>query len=206
MTPITLQIAAGQSGLNTQGGHVLTVKSTTLPVNVSADGGGYESASSGSVLDYGEKGFRMLNFQNPNAVAVTVVFFVGKVEASYSASDSSASNASTYAVGNLGIAKGYGGGGGKPACSASGLLQITSGMGFAVPSVDSATGHRRQTLIFSVDPAAQYNLEIDDPAGNTFIILAKGQQVVLVTDAALTLSGVGGTVGVAIGSVYLNNN
>jgi hypothetical protein len=208
MTPqnFTLTIAAGQAATNTAGGKVLTVKSCTLPLNVSTDGGGYQAIQAGAVINAGPTGFRVLNFQNPQVVAVTVVFYVGDTQVQFSAADNSTAAAATYAVGNLGIANGTGAANGNPACSAAGLLQITNGMALIIPGTDPATGHRRQHIVFSTDPAAAYNLNVLDGQGNVFMVLAKNQQILLPNDAVYKVSGVGGTVGVTIGQVYLLTN
>lgn len=200
-----LTILAGQAGHNTSGGKVLTVKSCTLPLNVSFDGGAYTQIQAGSVIER-TTAFKTLNFQNLQGANVTVVFYVGDVAAPFSPADNSASNAATYAVGNLGIANGAAAAGLNPACLGSGFLQITNGMFLRISNLDPVNGHRRQTIYFSVDPAAAFNLAILDISGNTFMILSKGQQIQLTADSVFELSGIGGTVGVAIGQIYLTNN
>lgn len=197
-------IPAGQGTHNKFSGKVLSVKTCSLPINVSFDGGGYQPVQAGSVVP--TAGFTVLNFQNPNNVNVTITYYVGDESAPFSPQDNSASNAPTYPVGNLGIANGTAAAGGNPQCNGAGLLQITAGMALVIPNTDPVTGHRRQTIYFSVDPAAAYNLAILDPAGNTFMTLGKGAIINLTLDGPLKISGIGGTVGVTIGQTFLLNN
>lgn len=190
-------------------GLVLTVKTSTVPVLVSFDGNAYQPLAAGSVFDLRNAGgFKTFTIQNQstNSTTATVNFWVGDVPVNFSPADNSTALAQTYAVGNLGIANGAAAAGPLPACNASGLLQIASNKTYAIANTDPATGHRRQIVTFSIDPNATFTLAVMDPNGNTMMILQKGSQIQLVTDAPLLIQGVSGTVGVSIGQIYLSNN
>ena len=119
------------------------------------------------------------------------------------AQDTAQSNASTYAIGNLGIANGAAAAGGKPACTAAGFLAITDAMAFPIPGTDN--GHGRQMITFAVSKNSPASLNVLDENGFTFKTMDAGDDFAYPTDAKFILSGAGGIAWVSVGQIFVRN-
>jgi len=179
-------------------GKVMSVKSSTLPISIAFDGRDKQPAQSGTVL---RGPFKFATFTNSNAVDVTVNFFVGDDPVAFSPQDNSASNASSYSLGNLGIATSAGAAGGLPGCDANGFLQITDSMGLVVSG--SNNGHRRQQIFFSTKSTSAAPLNVLDANGFAFMTIPAGQVITILTDSTYILSGAGGIASVTVGQIFL---
>lgn len=195
----TRTVPAGQAVIISAPGRVLSVKTSTLPLTVALDGKEAQPVQSGTVLP---GPFNSLNFFNASAVDVTVSFYVGDAAVLFSPQDNQQASASTYVYGNLGIATGAGAAGGNPACDGNGFLQITNAMALPVPGTNN--GHRRQTITFALSGQSPASLNVLDASGRAFMTILAGQQIALDTDAALVLSGAGGTAWVTVGQIFLS--
>jgi hypothetical protein len=197
-----IQIAANGSLAQQCPGKVLTVKNCSLPSGVVAViGANQYPIKSGTVVPESE--FRCVNFVNQNAVAVTISFWIGDDAAKFTADDNSTANASTFALGNLGVAVGAVAANGLPACDGNGYLLITNAMALIVAG--TYQGHRRQIITFSLSANSPAPLNLLDANGFAFMTIAAGQQIALVTDATFTLSGAGGTAWATVGQIFLNS-
>ena len=201
MRHFTATIQPGNSIAETCVGNFLTVKQCNLPLTLTLGGSQQKTVKAGSVIPM--DGQKNIGLKNGNAVAVTVSFEVDDKPGTFVADDNSTSNATNYAFGNLGIATGAGASGGLPACDANGFLQVTNGMNLAVSGTNN--GHRRQILTFSLSGSSPAALNVLDANGLAFMTILAGQQIALVTDAAFTISGAGGTAWVTVGQIFLNS-
>ena len=203
MKSFTDIIAAGGSAMHVWPGKVLSVKSSTLPLTICFDGQDSDAAcKAGRVFDYSPGGFTTVNLTNPNAVAVTITFYIGDAAVTYAPDDNANSNAQMIPLGNMGVAIGAAAAGGLPACDSTGFLLVTNAMALALPGVDSA-GRRRQSVVFSMASNSPASLNILDATGCAYMTLAAGDKIERVTDANFTLSGAGGTAWVTIGQDFL---
>jgi len=200
MKPIlsTITIPANGAASCDTPAKVLTVKSCTLPINASMDGGSVNQIQAGAVLD---GPFRTVNFLNTNATAVTLVFWIGNDAVKFSPADNAQANAATSLFGNLGVADNTGAANGFPACDVNGFLQITNAMLLTIGN--TVNGHRRQAISFSVKTGAAFPLMVKDVNGFSFCDVQAGQNKEFVTDAILQVSGMGGTCPVIIGQMIL---
>ncbi len=200
----TFTIPAGGANMQVTAGKYLSVKSCTLPIKASFNGGPLEPTQAGQVTDKSAQPFSYVNFVNPNAMAVTLTCFIGDQPVTYQPSDNSAANAQTYCLGNLGIASGAAANGGLPACDATGLLQITDGMALVIPSTNN--GHRRQSITFSMSPTTPKPLNVLDANGNNYMTIYASQQIEIVSDSVFQLSGALGIASVTVGQIFLSSN
>jgi len=208
-TFFTVTINAGCAYDSETPATVITIKSATLPFTVAIDGTAPTAAQAGTVL-HGP--FNVLNFFNPNAVPITIGYYLADTQVSYSPSDSSASNAATYLYGNCGIAANgnknlpnSNGGNTNVAADPNGYLKITNNPNIVIANLNN--GHRRQMILFTIAPVAigtGASLNILDANGNPFMTIPAGSPpVALTTDGVIWVSGVGGTAYVTIGEIYL---
>jgi len=196
----TRTVPAGLAVMVSAPGKVLSVKLSTLAITVAFDGKDAQPVNSGTVLP---GPFNSLNFFNSNAVNVTVEFFVGDSAVPFFPQDNSLASASTYIFGDLGVAVSAGAANGLPACDANGFLVITNNMALVVAGTNN--GHRRQTITFSLSSASPAPLNLLDASGRAFMTILAGQQIALDTDAAITLSGAGGSAWCTVGQIFLSN-
>lgn len=206
MNTFSRLIAAGGYASVSAPGRVLTVRSSTLPVNVAFDGKDFNEVRSGTVLP---GPFRTLLFQNPASVAVTVVFAVGNEAMQFAPADNQQANAQTYLFGNCGVATSgsaalanSSGTTTTVACDADGYLSIPNTPAIVVAGTNN--GHRRQVIMFSVSQASSHSLNVQDSSGRAVMTIAAGQQVVLITDSDLQISGAGGTALATVGQIFLS--
>ena len=141
-------------------------------------------------------------FRASNATAATVTFETSQTP--LQAQDTAQSNASTFALANLGIKVGAAAAGGLPACDANGYLQITDAMALLVSGKNA--GRPRQTIIFSVSSGTLNVLTPDSGGGNNYVFMSipAGQVIPLDSDTDWILSGAGGTAKVSVGQIFLN--
>lgn len=206
----TLLLAAGQVKNITTTASVLTVKTSTLAIQVSFNGGPQQPCASGAKLNITGGNFSLTNNQS---VAVTIGFWLGDKSVDFDPADNSASNAATYLFGNCGIANSTAanlpddsapGHVTSIACGATGLLTIPNTPNIQIVATNNA--HRRQTIIFSISATSANPLNILDPNKNTVMTIPIGSPPIqLVTDSVLYISGAGGSCTVTIGEIYLSN-
>jgi len=200
----TRSIPAGGAVMVSAPGKVLSVKTSTLPISVAMDGRDKHLIQSGTVL---MGPFNALNFFNDNAVKVTVNFYTGENQVPFSPADSSASNAQTYLLGNMGIASGASGNllknGTTPtsvSVNSSGYMSIDNN-NYLIPGTNN--GHRRQLILIGVSSSSSVGLNVQDSNQCAVMTVAPGQQVVLSTDSDLFVSGANGTALATIGQIFL---
>jgi hypothetical protein len=176
------------------------IRSASAAAQVSFDGQAWQTANQND--SYGPLSPQPANiyFRSTAGVATTVTFSFG--DSKMSQQPAAQSNASTGAVGNLGIANGTAAANGNPQCDANSLLYITNNMALAVPGVNAA-GNRRQIIIFSVPNNSPAPLQVMDANGFGFMTIPAGTVIPLVTDSAFILSGSGGTAYCTIGQMLL---
>ena len=192
-------VKAGLAAMVTAPGKVLTVKTITGPTSIALDGKQAQPVNGGAVL---VGPFSIVNIFNTGSVDSTITFFVGDEAVQFQPGDNSQSNASHTARGNLGVAFGAGAVTGLPACDANGWLQVTTA-GFAVAGTLNA--HRRQSIVFSVNPNSAFPLLVLDSNGFLYMRIYAGQQIDRVTDAAFTIKGDGGTASATVGEIFLTS-
>lgn len=203
-----LTLPAGAQHNITTTALVLTVKTSTLAIQVSFNGGPLQPVSAGSKLNITGG---LLSFTNNQAVAVTIGFWLGDKAVDFSPVDNSATNAQTYLFGNCGIANSANanlpddsapGHVTNIACGATGLLTIPNAPNIQIAA--SNNGHRRQVIIFSVASNSANALNVLDPNKNTVMTIPIGSPPIsLPTDSVIYVSGAGGNCTVTIGEIYL---
>ena len=202
----TVILNPGQSIFDQTNGNFLSVKSLNLPINAAFNGGPNELIAAGGIYEKSNPAITLTIFTNPNAIAVTLSYNIGPTAVNYAPADNSASLASTFAYGNLGIALNAAavvGPPALPACDGFGFLQVTNGMTLTIPGV--LNSKRRQTILFSVAQASAFGLTVLDANGLGFTTVPAGAILPLVTDATFIVTPAGaGICSVTIGQVYLN--
>lgn len=199
-------LAAGEVKNLTTTATRLTVKIATLPVNFQTNGGPNQLVSAGTVLPI-QPG--QIAFSNPNAVSVTVSFWLADREITFSPADSSGSNAKDALFGNCGIANGAtvalpndAAGTTNITCDGNGFLTIPNTPNILIPG--TRNGLRRQTITFSLKSTGTVSLNVLDPDKNTYITIAPGGPPVQITTGSdLYVSGVGAGCLVTIGQQFL---
>ena len=139
---------------------------------VSFDGQAWQTANQNDSYSQLSPQPANIYFRSAAGVATTVTFSFGDGDARQTAAQS---NASTSAVGNLGIANGTAAANGNPQCDANSLLYITNNMALNVPGVNAA-GNRRQIIIFSVPNNSPAPLQVMDANGFGFLCIPGGNR------------------------------
>lgn len=196
-------IQPGNSIAETCVGNFLTVKQCSLPLTLTLGGSQQKTVKAGSVIPM--DGQKNIGLTNGNAVAVTVSFEVDDKPGTFVADNNSTSNASTFAIANLGIAVNAAVNGALPACDANGYLQITNGAFYLISG--KSNGHTRQQIVFSVSAGSLNVLTPDSTlVGNQFVFMTipAGQVISLDSDTDWIVSGAGGLCKASIGQIFLN--
>jgi hypothetical protein len=211
-TPFNITIPAGSCANDSTGGKALTILKTTLPFNVSFNGGANVSATQGAGYTP-PGGITNVLFTNPNAVAITVTYAIGDEVAKYTPADNSTAGATVYALGNCGIANSsngnfpdYNGSTDSITVDGNGYMAIGGTINAKISGTNN--GHRRQMIIFSIASVATsaFALNVCDSNLNTLITIPAGSPpMALPFDGDLYVSGAGGTAKVTIGQFFLNS-
>lgn len=175
----------------------LVLRRASNPVQISFDGSWFKPARQG--MTFGPIDATSVTFKAENGLASDVEFDTDMQPLTYQ--EQAQSNASTYAFGNLGVAIGGAAAGGLPACDANGYLQITNGMALLLDSTKD--GNRRVSVTLTVAANSPAPLNVLDENGKAMMTVIAGDQVEIVHDAKLKLSGAGGTAWATVGQFFL---
>ncbi len=180
------------------------IRAATSPTEVSFDGQNWHTANLNDSFGPLQPQAKDIYFRAVNNIAATVTFDTSLSK--LTPQSTAQSQASTFAVANLGIAVGAPVNGVLPACDANGYLQITNAALYYISG--KSNGHSRQQIIFSVSSGSLNVLTPNSTlagAQYVFMTIPAGQVISLDSDTDWIVSGAGGLCKASIGQIFLNS-
>lgn len=199
ITNIAATGAIAQETLGTY--RYLYIDSATRAFELSFDGNAWQPGVANKYYDLSATVQSRVYFRAVNGLAATVNFSYNVQP--FTVQSTAQSNASTYCVGNLGIATGASSTSELPACDVHGNLLITNAMSLLIEGTHE--GNQRQMITFAVDKSSSASLNVLDPDGNNFKTMNPGDDFAYPTDSIFYLSGAGGTALVSVGQIFLKS-